>query len=574
MSTIERLATYNKPETATDTGAAGALAGLPAQGPVSGEQMNAAIKAATEDLDGQAAGLEFSQVRDWVAQNKDRMTPEALKQFEIYEKTALASLREGKTGIDTDKYNKMLGDMQAALPPKYTEVPVDTSMFEDPGDGIIECGTGHDPFGGTPTNYADQSSGQAIDGLKNAQQMRELAGQGGKISGGDLMNAIGSGSGDYDGQAAGLEHDDFSKFARDYRDKLDPSAQRVMDVYDKYAQKAHAEGRTGLTPDEHAAMMKEMGEAAKPRLSDFVNQAPSAPGQGGGQTPAAGGQGPKVNAQDEGAGQALGELEGKLNERANLSLRDQLAEFFRSGKGAKVSGEEMVDTIIKGTKDYDNQAAGLEYNDIKNWSDSHKDKLSPGAQRAIEVYDKYARQAQAEGRTGLTEQEYAKMETEMRAAAEPRWTDGLSEVFQAAGWLAKNGLNKPNDAQDAGAGQAIQELDQNLALANLVDRSGKPVQIDGNQLTDAIEKGTKDLDNQAAGLEYNDFKNWANENRDHLGPSAQRVMDVYDKYARAAQANGQTGISIEDYNKMLGEMREAAKPTQAELLDQLRSLRA
>src|SRR4029453_4177405 len=126
-----------------------------------------------------------------------------------------------------------------------------------------------DPF--KPQSYSDEGAGQAIEGLKNSAALRDLEGHGGKIRGGDLVNAPGArpATASDNTHAAGLEHDDFSKFATENRDKLDPSAQRVMDVYDKFARQAHAEGRTGLTQQEHDQMMKEMAQASKPQLGDI-----------------------------------------------------------------------------------------------------------------------------------------------------------------------------------------------------------------------------------------------------------------------------------------------------------------
>src|SRR4029453_18034035 len=106
---------------------------------------------------------------------------------------------------------------------------------------------------------------------------------------------------DYDNQAAGTEYADFKKYAAEHGDQLDPSARRVMDVYDKYARQAQAEGRPGLTQTEHDNMMKEMDQAAKPRLSDIFDKISDKlkdvidVGSGGGKA---------QGAVDEGAGQA------------------------------------------------------------------------------------------------------------------------------------------------------------------------------------------------------------------------------------------------------------------------------
>ncbi|MCP3104108.1 hypothetical protein LZ198_35080 [Myxococcus sp. K15C18031901] len=86
-----------------------------------------------------------------------------------------------------------------------------------------------------------------------------------------------------------------------------------------------------------------------------------------------------------------------------------------------------------------------------------------------------------------------------------------------------------------------------------LDQTKGPVTAE--QLTQAIERGTADLDNQAAGGEYRAFEEWAQKNGDRLTPEAKQVMDLYSKAAAKAQAQGQTGIPVGEWNQLVKDMR-------------------
>ncbi|MFY2560492.1 hypothetical protein ACN469_22965 [Corallococcus terminator] len=89
-----------------------------------------------------------------------------------------------------------------------------------------------------------------------------------------------------------------------------------------------------------------------------------------------------------------------------------------------------------------------------------------------------------------------------------------------------------------------------LRETNNLDQTKGPVTAD--QLTQAIERGTADLDGNAAGGEYRAFSEWAAKNQDRLTPEAKQVMDLYSKFA----ANGQNGgIAHGDWKQMLKEMK-------------------
>jgi hypothetical protein len=73
-------------------------------------------------------------------------------------------------------------------------------------------------------------------------------------------------------------------------------------------------------------------------------------------------------------------------------------------------------------------------------------------------------------------------------------------------------------------------------------------------MRDAILRGTRDVDSQAAGKEFADFSKFVKENEQLLSPGAKKVFAAYEKAAKAAQAKGQTGIDPGAYQKMSREM--------------------
>ncbi|HVE86595.1 MAG TPA: hypothetical protein VND93_27245, partial [Myxococcales bacterium] len=407
-----------KKAASTDTSAASAIKELDGKkGPISGEDMAKAINKGTKDLDGQAAGKEYKQFADWAQKNQGKLSPEAKEVMKVYDQYAKAAQAKGQTGISQGEYQKMLGDMRKAA-------------------------------------TSDVSARDAI---------KELDGKKGPISGEDMAKAIEKGTKDPDAQAAGKEFKQFADWAGKNQDKLSPEAKEVMKVYAKYASAAKAKGQTGIAPGEYTKMVAEMK---------------------------------KAGATDVSAASAIKEL---------------------NGKPAPISGEDMAAAIEKGTKDTDGQAAGKEFKQFSDWAAKNQDKLSPEAKEVLKVYEGYAKAAQAKGQTGIPQADYDKMVGEMKKVG----------------------------ATDASAAAAIKELD------------GKQAPISGEDMAKAIEKGTSDADNNAAGKEFKQFADWAAKNQDKLSPEAKEVLKVYEGYAKAAQAKGQTGIAQGDYDKMVGEMKTA-----------------
>lgn len=489
------------------------------EGAISGDDIEKAIIEGTRDMDSQAAGKEFADMKKFATENWDRLTPEAREKFGIYEKYAQEAQNKGMTGIATNQYDKMVQELK-------------TSEYEDKGAGGIIEGlkgkpgqiTGDDMekllidgtkdldgqaagaeyrdikefasenwgrmtpeakekfqiyesyakeaqshgMTGMPTSdwvnmvgdikltgYQDESAGKAIEGLKS---------QPGEIGGEAMEKAIIDGTKDLDGQAAGKEYADMKKFADENWDRMSPDAREKFRVYEDAVMESKAHGMNYIPQDEYGKMVDRMGKAGY---------------------------------QDDGAGKAVEELR---------------------GQPAPISGEAMEKAITDGTKDLDNQAAGMEFNDLQKYVSANWDKLSPEAKAKYEVYEKCAMEARAKGHTGIDQGSYDKM---------------IGEMKTAGGY------------QDASAGAMIDYL------------KGRPGEVSGEDMRNAIVKGTQDLDSQAAGKEFGDFKKFAEENWDKLSPDAKEVFRTYEKYAGEAQSKGLTGIPQGDYDKMVDEMKTA-----------------
>jgi hypothetical protein len=183
-----------------------------------------------------------------------------------------------------------------------------------------------------------------------------------------------------------------------------------------------------------------------------------------------------------------------------------------------INGDQMAAAIERGTRDLDNKSASDEFKQFADWAKKNQNRLSPEAKQVMAIYDKYAKAAQAKGQSGIPEADYKKMIAEMKGV------------------------------QDTGVARELAKLDAHKGP------------ISGDQLTSAIDRGVRDADNKAATDEFKQFADWAKKNQSKLSPEAKQVMAIYDKYAKAAQAKGQSGIDPAEYKKMVSEMRSASRP--------------
>ena len=184
-------------------------------------------------------------------------------------------------------------------------------------------------------------------------------------------------------------------------------------------------------------------------------------------------------------------------------------------KPGEISGQDMQNTVIDATKDLDGQAAGKECNDLRKFATENWDRMSPDAREKLRTYEKSVWSAKARGLSGIPQNEYTQMVSDMKRAG----------------------------YKDASVGRAIEDL------------KNKPGMITGHDMQRAIFEGTRDLDSSAASTEYADFSKFAVENWHRMTPDARAKFRVYQQLAQSAQARGLTGIPQNEYEQMKWQMR-------------------
>jgi hypothetical protein len=403
-----------------------------------------------------------------------------------------------------------------------------------------------------PQQLPDVSALIAVWGLENTQ---------GPINGDQMAAAIEAGVEDKDGQAASSEFQMFSDWAQRNQGKLSPEAKEVMGIYEKYARSAQARGMSGIPDGEFRQMVQEMRDV-----------------------------------KDASATAALAEL-------------DQAQ--------GPINGDQMAEAIRKGTEDADGKGATDEFKQFADWAKKNEHRLSPEAKEVMAIYEKHAKAAQAQGQSGIPHGDFREMVKEMDGVQDASATAALAELDKAPGmingdqmaeairkgtedadgkgatdefkqfadWAKKNEHRLSPEAKevmgiyekhakaaqaqgqsgipDSGFRQMVREM-RNVkdasASRELARLSMTPGRVGGRQMMDAIRRGVGDFDGKSATDEFKMFADWAKKNSNKLSPAAKRVMDVYEKYAKAAQAQGQSGISLPDYRRMLREMSQAARP--------------
>jgi hypothetical protein len=591
-----------------DSSATKALAELDKRpGPISGEEMTRAIQKGAGDLDGQAAGAEYTAFKDWSQVNQAKLSPEAKQVMELYKQHAEAAKANG-TGIPLNEWNSMLKEMKSVgdLSAKTALAELDKKAGPITGDELanaIDKGTADLDGQAVGKEFkefdkwakaneaklspeakevmklyreaAAEAKTQGRTGLTEAQRqtlfekmknvgdvgakkaLAELDKKDGTITGEELTNAIDKGTADKDGQAVGKEFKEFDKWAKANEAKLSPEAKEVMKLYRDAAAEAKAQGRTGLSDEQRQALLEKMKN---------------------------------VSTGDVSAKKALAGLDGKTT----------------------VSGDEMMRTIRKGISDKDGQAAGKEFAEFEKWAKANQAKLSPEAKEVMDIYKKYAGQAKQIDTTDLSEEQYQAMFSEMRNVGDVSARNAVAELDKTYGPISGEDLAKAikdgtsdldgnsstkelkafqqwakscpdrltpeakqvlatfekyaKAAGKTGISQAdhakmLTEMEQfktysddtvRAALDPLNKQSGLVI---GGDLIKAITQGAGDADGQAAGLEHADFVKWAGLNKDRLSPDAQLVLSIYERYANRSLAAGQTGIPQSEWTKMLAEMK-------------------
>lgn len=101
--------------------------------------------------------------------------------------------------------------------------------------------------------------------------------------------------------------------------------------------------------------------------------------------------------------------------------------------------------------------------------------------------------------------------------------------------------------QDESVATAVTQLE--------LQRGTQGPQISGEQMQALILDGAGDADAQAAGVEYQQLAKYVDANREFLSPAALAVWNQYEATVKNAQAQGQTGIAIADWDMMATKMR-------------------
>lgn len=122
-----------------------------------------------------------------------------------------------------------------------------------------------------------------------------------------------------------------------------------------------------------------------------------------------------------------------------------------------------------------------------------------------------------------------------------------SNVLDDVDSVRNLGCTCPQFYEDAGAGQAIENQKAN-------NPNGP---IGAEEIYRLIKSATDDLDGSAAGKEFNDLQKFVEKNWDRMDAKAQQVWTIYYQQVMQERSQGNSGIKHEDYEGMLGRMREA-----------------
>lgn len=292
-----------------------------------------------------------------------------------------------------------------------------------------------------------------------------------------------------------------------------------------------------------------------------------------------------------------------------------------------IGAEQLADAIKNGTADLDGQAASGEYRAFAEWAQKNAGRLTPEAKQVMDIYSKYAAQAQARGETGITQADSQKMFAEMakvgdqgakRALAKldklPSPVSGRdlaraiesgvkdkdgntkAELDAFRDWAKKNESKLSPEAKDVlkafekHAGKALAHGGKDLSAREWTDlkkefrdintgdvSARKALEkldkehgpISGEDLLDAIKEGVSDTDGHSTTSELREFQNWARKNQDRLTPEAKQVLATYEKFAKKAGRDGLTQGEFDSMLKEAGKFKTFHDDTMRAALDTL-----
>ncbi len=181
-----------------------------------------------------------------------------------------------------------------------------------------------------------------------------------------------------------------------------------------------------------------------------------------------------------------------LPETPDMSARVELWSLDRSR--GPVTGERMMDAIERGLADFDGQGAAKAFQQFADWAGKNAGRMTPEAHQVLGLYAKHARKAQAKGESDIPLRDFFKMLGEMKGV------------------------------------KGVKEASVPAELARLEQLQGP---ISGDQMADAIRRGSQASGGPEAADEFHLFNDWANKNAHRMTPEARRMLETYGKVTGA-----------------------------------------
>jgi hypothetical protein len=283
----------------------------------------------------------------------------------------------------------------------------------------------------------------------------------GPVTGEGMMDAIERGLADFDGKGAAKEFNQFAQWAHKNASRLTPEANQVLGLYAKHARKAQAKGESDIPLRDFFKMLGEMkgvkgvkegsvpaelarldglqGPISGDQMADAIRHGSKA-SEGAEaadefhlfndwanknahrMTPEARRMLETYGKVTGAAGANVPESERSMTKQSMPQVRDlrtSMALLELSLQPGRVSGRDMLGAIRRSMGDMDGKSVTDEYKLIADWARANPAKLSPEAERVMDIYTRFNDAARARGRSGISFSATQQMLREMREAAQP-----------------------------------------------------------------------------------------------------------------------------------------------------------
>lgn len=119
---------------------------------------------ATGDLDGQAAGQELKDIKNFMSRYGDMLSPQATQVLEKYVATAQKFADKGQSGIPQKDWNAMMSDIKAMLAPKpTTSAPTGGSGSTSGTESSSSTGSTSSAQSASETSSSSSAGGAELD---------------------------------------------------------------------------------------------------------------------------------------------------------------------------------------------------------------------------------------------------------------------------------------------------------------------------------------------------------------------------------------------------------------------------